>query len=225
MSTYAIGDLQGCYDPFRKLLDQIDFDPAKDSLWLTGDLVNRGPKSLKVVRFVRSLGDSRPAWKVLRVLGNLLNVGGFDYDTSEVVRDDVLAKPVTDRLSNVTTAQTAAPAAVAAGIERLADVPIYHADPIVRRAGSLQLTAAARAAVRAGLPADLFAQLGLANGDAVRVTMQGQGSVVLPAVLDRSLAAGVIRVPAATEASAQLGAMFGAVNVEKVESSALAATV
>ncbi|MFW6168436.1 MAG: NADH-quinone oxidoreductase subunit G, partial [Ralstonia sp.] len=127
--------------------------------------------------------------------------------------------------SNVTTAQTAAPAAVAAGIERLADVPIYHADPIVRRAGSLQLTATARAAVRAGLPADLFAQLGLANGDAVRVTMQGQGSVVLPAVLDRSLAAGVIRVPAATEASAQLGAMFGAVNVEKVESSALAATV
>ncbi|CAJ0806651.1 NADH-quinone oxidoreductase subunit NuoG [Ralstonia flaminis] len=173
---------------------------------------------------VRSLGDSRPAWKVLRVLGNLLNLSGFDYDTSEVVRNDVLAKPVTDRLSNATTAQTAAPAAAAAGIERLADVPIYHADPIVRRAGSLQLTAAARAAVRAGLPADLFAQLGLANGDAVRVT-QGQGSVVLPAVLDKSLASGVIRVPAATEASAQLGAMFGVVSVEKVESSALAATV
>jgi len=173
---------------------------------------------------VRSLGDSRPAWKVLRVLGNLLNVSGFDYDTSEVVRDEVLAKPVAERLSNVTTVQTAAPVAVAAGIERLADVPIYHADPIVRRAGSLQLTAAARAAVRASLSADVFAQLGLANGDAVRVT-QGQGSVVLPAVLDKSLASGVIRVPAATEASAQLGAMFGAVSVEKVESSALAATV
>ncbi|WP_296223024.1 NADH-quinone oxidoreductase subunit NuoG [Ralstonia sp. UBA689] len=173
---------------------------------------------------VRSLGDSRPAWKVLRVLGNLLNVGGFDYDTSEVVRDEALAKPVAERLSNTTTTQTSAPAAAAAGIERLADVPIYHADPIVRRAGSLQLTAAARAAVRAGLPADLFAKLGLADGDAVRVT-QGQGSVVLPAVLDRSLASGVIRVPAATEASAQLGAMFGAVSVERVESSALAATV
>ncbi|ANJ71880.1 NADH-quinone oxidoreductase subunit NuoG [Ralstonia insidiosa] len=173
---------------------------------------------------VRGLGDSRPAWKVLRVLGNLLNLSGFDYDTSEVVRNEVLAKPVTDRLSNTTTAQIAAPAAAAAGIERLADVPIYHADPIVRRAGSLQLTAAARAAVRAGLPADLFAQLGLANGDAVRVT-QGPGSVVLPAVLDKSLASGVIRVSAATEVSAQLGAMFGAVSVEKVESSALAATV
>ncbi|AST32553.2 NADH-quinone oxidoreductase subunit NuoG [Ralstonia solanacearum] len=172
---------------------------------------------------VRSLGDSRPAWKVLRVLGNLLGLSGFDYDTSETVRDDVLAKPVAGRLSNVTAAQTAAPAAAAGGIERLADVPIYHADPIVRRAGSLQLTAASRAAVRAGLPADLFEQLGLAAGDAVRVT-QGQGSVVLPAVLDRTLASGVVRVPAATEASAQLGPMFGAVSVEKVESSALAAT-
>ena len=53
MATYAIGDLQGCYDPFRHLLDEIDFDPGRDTLWLTGDLVNRGPKSLKVVRFVR----------------------------------------------------------------------------------------------------------------------------------------------------------------------------
>ncbi|MDC6177589.1 NADH-quinone oxidoreductase subunit NuoG [Ralstonia solanacearum] len=172
---------------------------------------------------VRSLGDSRPAWKVLRVLGNLLGLSGFDYDTSETVRDEVLAKPVAGQLSNATAAQTAAPAAAAGGIERLADVPIYHADPIVRRAGSLQLTAASRAAVRAALPADLFEQLGLAAGDAVRVT-QGQGSVVLPAVLDRTLASGVVRVPAATEASAQLGPMFGAVSVEKVESSALAAT-
>lgn len=65
MATYAIGDLQGCYDPFRKLLDQIDFDPAKDRLWLSGDLVNRGPKSLQLVRFVRGLGDS-----VITVLGN-----------------------------------------------------------------------------------------------------------------------------------------------------------
>jgi bis(5'-nucleosyl)-tetraphosphatase (symmetrical) len=46
MALYAIGDLQGCYDPFRRLLETIDFDPARDELWLTGDLVNRGPKSL-----------------------------------------------------------------------------------------------------------------------------------------------------------------------------------
>ena len=65
MGTYAIGDLQGCYDPFRRLLDEIRFEPGKDTLWLTGDLVNRGPKSLKTLRFVRSLGTS-----AVTVLGN-----------------------------------------------------------------------------------------------------------------------------------------------------------
>jgi len=58
MAIYAIGDLQGCYDPFRRLLDELEFDASEDTLWLTGDLVNRGPKSLKTLRFVRSLGDS-----------------------------------------------------------------------------------------------------------------------------------------------------------------------
>jgi len=65
MAVYAIGDVQGCYDPFRDLLDHIDFDPSSDTLWLTGDLVNRGPKSLKMLRYVKSLGDS-----AITVLGN-----------------------------------------------------------------------------------------------------------------------------------------------------------
>ena len=58
MAIYAIGDIQGCYDPFRQLLDEICFDPANDTLWLVGDLVNRGPKSLKVLRFVKSLPET-----------------------------------------------------------------------------------------------------------------------------------------------------------------------
>ena len=65
MAIYAIGDIQGCYDSLQQLLEKLDYSPENDQLWFVGDLVNRGTKSLKTVRFVKSLGDS-----AITVLGN-----------------------------------------------------------------------------------------------------------------------------------------------------------
>jgi len=167
---------------------------------------------------VAPLGDTRPGWKVLRVLGNLLGLPGFGYDTAEEVRAAALnGTDIASRLSNAATA-TLAPVAHAltsdGAFERIADVPIYRADAIVRRAESLQLTRAARQAVQVSLPAAVFDRLGLKNGDAVRVR-QGARSVEMPAARDANLPDNVVRVPAATSASAALGSMFGELLVEK----------
>ncbi len=170
---------------------------------------------------VKPLGDTRPAWKVLRVLGNLLGLKGFEFETSEEVRAQALGDVATipSRLSN--RGRSAAQATVQAsaaqagkGFERIADVPIYATDSLVRRSTSLQLTADARPPV-ASLPSALWSQLGLSEGASVRVS-QGGVHAVLPAQLDDTLATQVVRVPAGHALTASLGAMFGPISVEKV---------
>jgi NADH-quinone oxidoreductase subunit G len=165
---------------------------------------------------VKPLADTRPGWKLLRVLGNLLGLQGFEHETVEAVRAEALgdAAGLTSRLDNRAAAEIALPATtLSPALERIADVPIYATDAIVRRSSSLQLTADAREPV-AGLPTALWTQLGLADGAKVRVG-QGSTSVLLPAQHDATLAATAVRVSAGHPATAGLGPMFGALTVEK----------
>jgi NADH-quinone oxidoreductase subunit G len=164
---------------------------------------------------VKPLADARPAWKVLRVLGNILNLKGFDFETSEEVLAEALGDvgAIGARLNNQTNASVMLGSALV-DLERVADVPIYCTDSLVRRATSLQLTADARAPV-ASLPQALWVKLGLGSGDKVRLS-QGLAQAVLPAKLDATLAANTVRVPAGHADTASLGEMFGAIMVEKV---------
>jgi NADH-quinone oxidoreductase subunit G len=151
---------------------------------------------------------------VLRVLGNLLELPGFDHDSAEQVRAEALGdgSALASRLDNRSAAPLAR-AGDAPPLERIADVPIYAADALVRRAGSLQLTADARPP-QASLPSALWAELGLQPGEAVRVSRGGQ-ALVIAAVEDPALAANAVRVPAGHADTAALGAMFGALSVAR----------
>lgn len=98
MATYAVGDVQGCYDSLQRLLDKLEFDDGKDKLWLAGDLVNRGPRSVDVLRFAKSLGKQCSC-----VLGNhdlhmlAVSQGNYrHYKNSSL--DDVLNAPDRDEL-------------------------------------------------------------------------------------------------------------------------------
>jgi NADH-quinone oxidoreductase subunit G len=158
------------------------------------------------------VGDTRPAWKVLRVLGNLFQLDGFDDETSESVRDSVMAAGVESRLSNqINLAASVLPAA--SGLERVADVPIYRCDALVRRSAPLQETPAS-AAPTARMAAATLAQLGLADGDLVKVR-SSQGEVSLPAQLDDTVALNSVRVATAFSETAALGSAFGQLTVER----------
>jgi len=86
MSTYAVGDIQGCLAPLQCLLKQVNFNPAHDRLWVAGDMVNRGPESLETLRFLRGLGDSLSA-----VLGNHdLHLLALAYGHKTPSKDDTL---------------------------------------------------------------------------------------------------------------------------------------
>ncbi|MGV3653015.1 MAG: molybdopterin-dependent oxidoreductase, partial [Noviherbaspirillum sp.] len=184
----------------------------------SGTFVNCEGRAQSFNASARVKGEARPAWKVLRVLGNLLGLEGFDYESSEAVRDEVLAGGQGDQSALLNNRAGAAPrasgdAAAAGELERVAQVMPYGTDPIVRRSEPLQLTGDA-APPRAWISPALASQLGVADGGQLKV-MQGQGSALLAAAIDPGLPPTVVRIAAAHETTSMLGGMFDAIDVEK----------
>ncbi|HEX6415562.1 MAG TPA: NADH-quinone oxidoreductase subunit NuoG [Burkholderiales bacterium] len=219
-----------CADPVaaRKALDAAEFvvslTPWKTGLEYadvllpitpftesSGTFVNCEGRVQSYHATVNALGNARPGWKVLRVLGSLLGREGFELDTIEQVRAACLdGKDIPKLLSNSVQAAGGARASVS-GIQRITDVPIYFADPLVRRAPSLQKTKDARPP-RAWMNSKLLAKLGAAAGQPVLVN----GSVKLMAALDDRLPDECVRISAGHPTTAAVGPMFGMLELARL---------
>ena len=160
---------------------------------------------------VRPLGETRPGWKVLRVLGDLLHANVGAFNSSEDVKAAALAGFDAAKLGAVPAAIVALKVAAHTTLERVADVPIYHADPLVRRGLALSRSAYGKQA-HVRMNAETANQLNLLDGASVKVT-QGVGSAISTLSVDTSVPNGAVRVPLATELSALLGATTDPISV------------
>ncbi len=179
-----------------------------------GTFVSMEGRAQSFYATVNPLGEARPAWKVLRVLGSVLGMSGFEFETIDQVRSACLSgRDISALLSNtinIGTTQGETPQ----GIQRIADVPIYFTDPLVRRSQPLQATKDAEEP-KAWLNSRLMRRLGLAAGEKVLVK-QGKGEAALDCALDDALPDECVRVAAAHHSTAALGPMFGTLSIEKV---------
>ncbi|MFN3984333.1 MAG: NADH-quinone oxidoreductase subunit NuoG [Rhodocyclaceae bacterium] len=213
LTTFVSPDLLDCADVLL---------PVSPFTETSGTFVNGEGRVQSFVAVAKPAGDTRPGWKVLRVLGNVLSLAGFDYADSEAVLAAALGTAPEARLDNAIAGLPVVigevqPATVGM-LERVADVPIHFADPLVRRAPSLQRSRDAAAPVARACVATL-ATMGVATGERVRL-VQGeaelQSSVELQVVADDSVAPGCLRVPAGHSSTAGLGPMSGPISMERM---------
>ncbi|MCW8847546.1 MAG: molybdopterin-dependent oxidoreductase, partial [Sedimenticola sp.] len=182
----------------------------------SGSFVNAEGTLQSFAGVITPSGNTRPAWKILRVLGNLLDVPGFDYvDTAEVLSEinGTMAGLTPDNAVNTVLADVNLRTPVK-GLQRVGDVPIYALDPLVRHAGSLQKT---HDAIAAGvyINAEEAGKLGVAEGENA-VVIQDTSRIQLPIFIDPYVPDGCARIPAGLAGVEQLGAQFGEVTLEKV---------
>ncbi|WP_417251677.1 NADH-quinone oxidoreductase subunit NuoG [Castellaniella sp.] len=178
----------------------------------SGSFVNAEGRVQSFKGVAAPVGDTRPAWKILRVLGNLLGLAGFDDDTSESVRDTVMVGGLEGRLSNEIRHQPGVRQA-STSIERVAELPIYRTDALVRRSQPLQEHVNS-APPQAAANAATLQSLGVTDGQPVTVR-SAHGEIQLTAALDDTVADGAVRIAGAFEQTAALGMGSGAIQLEQ----------
>jgi len=187
-----------------------------------GTFVNAEGRAQSFNGVVKPQGDARPGWKVMRMLGALLGLPGFQAETIEEVRKQVapdLAAWASAGVNNGAESFTWELRTPAAAIERIAEFAIYGGDPIVRRSPALQKTADAKAARAARFNAQTMARLGVSEGDRVRVR-QGGGEAVLAVATDAALPDNTVRIARGIPETAALGE--GEISIERVRETAAA---
>jgi len=180
----------------------------------SGTYVNLQGDAQSFTGAVAPLGEARPAWKVLRVLGNLADLDGFDYLDSSEVRDQVLGLCEGMQPDN-SLGDQAAPAATAhnGAVQRIGGVPMYSSDAITRRSLALQATPDAWQG-GARISQSLADSLSLADGDRIKIT-QGEDSAEMSVSVDDCVADNCVWLPAGISDSAGLGCSFAEISVEK----------
>ena len=185
----------------------------------SGTFINTEGRVQNFNGVVTPLGDTRPAWKILRVLGNLMQLEGFDFDNPEQVYAEAIPpdldikKNLENELNNFTVNTFRQESN---GMQRIAEVPIYQTDPIVRHAESLQLTRDAIEEPVAWMQGNLLEKLGLCAGDKVELK-QGEGEALLRVDCDDKVPPNCIRLVTAHPMTASLGGMFGDITVKKCD--------
>ena len=187
--------------------DQISADvllPVVPFSETAGTFVNCEGHAQSVAAALAPLGEARPAWKVLRVLGNICNVQGFDYITSEQVRDEInWQTPTGFETENVFQLSAPSDTNPNTDLERISDVPLYRVDGLVRRAEALQATRDTPPAM-AWMENGQAQRIGLKDGD--RVSIKGNGGESrLTVKIDPMVPDGCIYIPSGYEQTVQLG--------------------
>lgn len=183
----------------------------------SGTFINTEGRIQSFNGVVPSAGETRPAWKVLRVLANLMQLNGFEYDSSEQIRAEIISADTefASGLNNVLETYSISDTSQKnIGIERIGEVTIYQADPIVRRAGSLQKTHDSALPIAFASPI-LLNKSGIKTGETVKVKQQSK-EIQVEISSDANLPDNCVRLACAHTQTSELGGMFDEIRLEKL---------